>query len=626
MIDHVVGNKLLSASVRQDIIERTDGIPLFVEEMTKAVLEAESEGDAQRTAATVPSPALAVPASLHASLMARLDRLGSAKEVAQIGATIGRQFSHALLAAIAHAREPELQSALDRLVASGLLFRQGVPPHASYLFKHALVQDAAYGTLLREQRRALHARIAETIESQFADIAETQPELLAHHCAEAGLIEKAALLWGKAGQRSVERSALVEAVEQFKRALDQIGALPATPALRREQIKLQVALINPLTHVKGYAAPETKAAIEQARLLIEQADEFGEPPEDPLLLFSVLRSAWAASYVAFDGTMLRELATQFLTLAEVQRTAIPLMVGHRLMGTSLAFTGNLVGGRLHYDQAMALYDPAVHGPLALQFGHDHRATVLSFRSRTLWMLGFPEAAATDADNALKRAREISQAVTLLNTLYLTSFPLILCGNYAAAAAQIDELIVLANEKGSSFWKAEGLPQRGLLMAEAGRAFDGAQLITSGITALRSTGGTWERPWYLSHLANIYAKLDRFDDTWRYMSEAMVAIETTKERWFEAESNRIAGQIVLLSPEPNAAKAQEYFERALQIAREQQAKSWELRAAMSMARLWRDQGKRTEACDLLAPIYGWFTEGFDTRDLKEAKALLEQLAS
>ena len=164
------------------------------------------------------------------------------------------------------------------------------------------------------------------------------------------------------------------------------------------------------------------------------------------------------------------------------------------------------------------------------------------------------------------------------------------------------------------------------MAEAGRAFDGAQLITSGITALRSTGGTWERPWYLSHLANIYAKLDRFDDAWRYMSEAMVAIETTKERWFEAESNRIAGQIVLLSPEPNAAKAQEYFERALQIAREQQAKSWELRAAMSMARLWRDQGKRTEACDLLAPIYGWFTEGFDTRDLKEAKALLEQLAS
>ena len=233
-------------SIRQDIVERTDGIPLFVEEMTKAVLEAGSEGDARQTLPLFRLSALAVPASLHASLMARLDRLGPAKEVAQIGAVIGREFSHALLAAVVREPEAELESALDRLTAAGLLFRQGVPPHATYLFKHALVQDAAYGTLLREPRRALHARIAETLESQFADIAENRPELLAHHCTEAGLIEKAAGLWGKAGQRSLERSALVEAAEQFTRALGQIAALPATPALRREQIELQVALINSL--------------------------------------------------------------------------------------------------------------------------------------------------------------------------------------------------------------------------------------------------------------------------------------------------------------------------------------------------------------------------------------------
>ena len=245
IIARLVGNKQLPANVTAEIVERTDGIPLFVEEMTKAVLEAESEGEARRTAAAVPSPALAVPASLQASLMARLDRLGPAKEVAQIGAAIGREFSHALLAAVVHKPEAELGAALDRLIAAGLLFRQGVPPHATYLFKHALVQDAAYGTLLREPRRALHARIAETLESQFAEIAESQPELLARHCTEAGLIEKAAGLWGKAGQRSLERSALVEAAEQFTRALDQIATLPATPALRREQIKLQVALITP---------------------------------------------------------------------------------------------------------------------------------------------------------------------------------------------------------------------------------------------------------------------------------------------------------------------------------------------------------------------------------------------
>ena len=251
MIDRVIGNKLLPANIRKDIIERTDGIPLFVEEMTKAVLEAGGELEAMQTAAAVPSPALAVPASLHASLMARLDRLGPAKEVAQIGAAIGREFSHALLAAVVRKPEAELGSALDRLIRAGLLFRKGVPPHATYLFKHALVQDAAYGTLLRQPRRALHARIADALERQFADIAEGQPEVLARHCTEAGLIDKAASLWGKAGLRSMERSALVEAVEQLTRALGQIATLPSTPALRREEIKLQVALINPLQHVKG---------------------------------------------------------------------------------------------------------------------------------------------------------------------------------------------------------------------------------------------------------------------------------------------------------------------------------------------------------------------------------------
>jgi predicted ATPase len=262
IVEGITGNKLLPASIRQDIIERTDGVPLFVEEMTKAVLEAEVEDDAARIVAAIPAPTLAVPASLHA-LMARLDRLGSAKEIAQIGAAIGREFSHALLAAVTRKPEAETASALDRIITAGLLFRQGLPPHATYLFKHALVQDVAYGTLLREPRRALHARIVDALESQFVDVAESQAELLARHCTEAGLIEKAASLWGKAGERSLERSALAEAVEQLTRALDQIATLPATPALRREQIKLQAALITPLIHLKGYAAPETKEAAER---------------------------------------------------------------------------------------------------------------------------------------------------------------------------------------------------------------------------------------------------------------------------------------------------------------------------------------------------------------------------
>jgi class 3 adenylate cyclase/predicted ATPase len=625
MIDRVVGNKLISANIRQDIIERTDGIPLFVEEMTKAVLEAGSESEARQTAGAVPSPAVAVPASLHASLMARLDRLGSAKEVAQIGAAIGREFSHALLAAVVRKLEAELGSALDRLIAAGLLFRQGVPPHATYLFKHALVQDAAYGTLLREPRRALHARIAEALESQFAEIAESKPELLARHCTEAGLIEKAAVLWGKAGQRSLERSALVEAAEQLSRALGQIAALPATPALRREQIKLQVALITPLIHVKGYAAPETKAATEQARLYIERADALGEPPEDPLLLFSVLYGFWVANYVAFNGDVMRNLAAQFLALAEKQEATVPLMIGHRLMGASLLETGDIAQGRAHYNQAIALYDPADHRPLATRFGQDVGVAILSYRSLALWLLGYPEAACTDSEHALKDARVIGQAATLMYALCVPSFTHIFCGNYAAASAQSDEAVPLADEKGALLWKAFGMLQRGCLFALTGKAADAVQMITSGITAWRSTGATLWTPLYLSFLTRAYADVRQFDDAWRCIGEAMAAIETTKERWFEAEIHRMAGEIALKSPDPDAAKAEAYFQRALAVARKQQAKSWELRAAMSMARLWRDQGKRDEARDLLAPVYGWFTEGFDTLDLKEAKVLLDALA-
>ncbi len=624
MIDRVVGNKLLPASIRQDIIERTDGIPLFVEEMTKAVLEAEGEGEARRTAATVPSPTLAVPASLHASLMARLDRLGPAKEVAQIGATIGREFSHTLLAAVVRKPEAELGSALDRLIAAGLLFRQGVPPHATYLFKHALVQDAAYGTLLREPRRALHARIAETLESQFPEIAENQPELVARHCTEAILIEKAAGLWGKAGQRSLQRSALVEAVEQLTRALGQIATLPATPALRREQIKLQVALITPLIHVKGHAAPETKAAVERARLLIEQAEALGEPPEDLLLLFSVLYGFWTASYVALNGQAVRDLAAQFLALAEKQKTTGPLMIGHRLIGTSLVCTGDIAESRAHYDRAVALYDPAEHRSLATHFAVDPGVANLGFRSHALRFLGYPEAALTDTEHALKDAREIGHAATLMYALFHTSFPHIWCGNYATANAQSDEVVVLADEKRAAFWKAGATAGQGCVFALTGKASDAVHMITSGITALRSTGATVSMPWYLSILAKAHAELGQFDDAWRCIDEAMTAVETTKERASEAEINRVAGVIALMSPEPDAAKAEAYFERALVVARKQQAKSWELRAAMPLARLWRDQGKRGEARDLLAPVYGWFTEGFDTLDLKEAKALLDEL--
>ena len=504
-----------------------------------------------------------------------------------------------------------------------MLFRQGVPPHATYLFKHALVQDAAYGTLLREPRRALHARIAETLESQFAEIAESQPELLARHCTNAGLIEKAARLWGKAGQRSLARSALVEAAAQLTRALAQIAALPATKALRREEIKQQIGLTNALMHTKGYAAPETKASLDRARSLIERAEAMGEPAEDPLLLFSVLYGFWGANFIAFDGAAVRELAAQFLALAGKQGATVQLMIGHRLMGTSLLFTGDIAQGRTHCDAAIALYDPVAHRPLATSFGQDVRVSILCYRSWALWVLGYPDAALADTGQVLKDAREIDHAPTLMYALQFAPFINMSCGNYAVASALADELVALADEKGALLWKAFGMMNQGCLFTLADRASDAVGKMTSGITAFRATGAKVWLPSNLSFLAKAYADAGQLGDAWRCIGEAVKAVETTKEKWFEAEIHRMAGEIAL-SGEPDATKAEAYFARALAIARGQQAKSWELRAAMSLARLYRDQGRRNEARDLLAPVYGWFTEGLDTLDLKEAKTLLDAL--
>ena len=412
---------------------------------------------------------------------------------------------------------------------------QGLPPDSDYRFKHALIADAAYENLLKSRRQVLHRRVAEVLRDRFADTATVEPELLAHHFTQAGLTEAAIEWWGKAGQRSLARSALVEGAEQLKRALDQIATLPATPALRREEIKLEVAFAN-----------------------------------------------------------------------------------------ALALTGDLVDGKEHYDRALAIYDPAEHGPLTTRSGRDVGVTLLSFRASCVWQLGYPAASRNDAERAVKNARETGQATTLMYALFSAVVNHIRCGNYAAAHTEVDELIALADERGAAYWKACGTAARGWLFTETGKASDAVRAITSGITSLRSTGATLYEPWHLWYLATAYAELGQPDDARRCIDDAIEKVERSKEKWCEAEVHRIAGEIALKSLAPDPEKAEAYFERALAVARQQQAKSWELRAAMSMARLWRDQGKRDEARDLLAPVYGWFTEGFDTLDLKEAKALLDEL--
>ena len=409
-IEQTAGNGPLPANIRQDIVERADGVPLFVEEMTKAVMGVEGKDETAKTAAAVPRTDQAILASLHASLMARLDRLGNAKAVAQIGAAMGREFSHALLSSVSRETEAELGSSLDRLIQAGLLYRQGSPPHATYLFKHALVQDTAYGTLLREPRRALHARIANALETGFADVAESRPELLAQHFTEAGQIERAAALWAISGLRAAARSALIEAEAQLTRGqADRIAA--GNPLVAPEQIKVQIGLANTLMATKGFAATETKDALEKARASIDSVQAVGEVVEDPMALFSTLYDVWTANYIAFNGDAVRKLATQYLVLARQQAETLPLVVGHRLMRGSLLPTGDIFEGRAHLDRAAKLYDPGRHRPLLARFGLDVGVVVLSSRAISLWLLGYPAAARADIDSALSGAREIGHAAT-----------------------------------------------------------------------------------------------------------------------------------------------------------------------------------------------------------------------
>jgi class 3 adenylate cyclase/predicted ATPase len=610
MVEELAARHALAKELIEGVAERTGGVPLFIEEVTRLLLERGEQGG--------------IPPTLQQSLTARLDRLGRAREVAQIGAVIGRSFSYRLIRALAEMEDAALQGTLERLAEADILLVQGLPPQSEYRFKHALIQDAAYENLLKSRRQALHRRIGEILIEQSAGDASIEPELLARHFSEAGLTESAIEWWGKAGQRAIARSAFAEAAEQIKRALDQVISLPMTPALRREQIKLQVALITPLMYLKGYVAPETKLAVERARLLLEQAEGHGETLEDPLLLFSVLYGFWTASHVDFDGDKMCDLAHEFVTLAEKQGSIAPRMVGHRLMGMALVQTGNLAQGRVHFDRAMALYNPIEHRPLATRFGVDSGVSIYSNRSWALWLLGHPAMALADAKRALQDAREIGQAAEFIYAAVHSAFPLIFSGRFSEAEELLKTAVTEAEEIRADYLKALATMFHGSLLALTGRALDSVNMIMSGLTEVRSTGSTLWVPLYLSSLATAHSESGRFDDASHSIRESLTMLQRTGEKWCEAEVYRIAGDLMLNSHEHDAVKAEEYFGRALAVARQQQAKSWELRAAMSMTRLWRSRGKPQQARELLAPVYDWFTEGFDTLDLREAKALLDEL--
>ena len=613
MIDRVVGNKLLPASIRHDIIERADGIPLFVEEMTKAVLEAESEGDAQKSAAAVPSPALAVPASLHASLMARLDRLGSAKEVAQIGAAIGREFSHALLAAVTHKTEAELQLALDHLMAAGLLFRQGTPPHATYLFKHALVRDAAYSTLLREPRRALHAGIAKMLEGQFTEIAENQPEILARHLTEAGRTERAVEQWLKAGRRAAGRSAYVEAIAHFKKGLGLLVSMPDWARRGVIESDLQLALGVSLFATKGLSSLEAAEAYQRARALCEASG-------DIVRLVSALWGLWHSCNSTNRLEAAHALCNQMLTLTDKHGDGELRLQAQHAAWTTYFFRGEPIRSLRHCEIGKTLYGPHLHqSHVALHGGHNPGVCARMVSAWGEWMIGHSDTGLRFIDDALRLAEELAHPYSKLMVLqYVVMFHLFR-REIPAAMAYLDAADVLAADQHLSPFLNSSIVHSAVAMAE-NRADAAAANIRKGMEIGQASN--LMRPYYLGLLAEALGAAGDKEGALGAIVNALSMVETTGERWWEAELCRLRGELLRSCQEESDSEV--WFQRSLDISRHQKAKSLELRASMSLARLWRDQGKRDEARDLLAPVYGWFTEGFDTRDLKEAKALLEEL--
>jgi class 3 adenylate cyclase len=616
MIDRVVGNKGLPANIRQDIIERTDGIPLFVEEMTKAVVEAESQGAAEHTVSTVPSPALAVPASLHASLMARLDRLGAAKEVAQIGGAIGREFSHALLAAVTRKGEAELDAALNRLVDAGLLFRQGLPPHATYLFKHALVQDAAYGTLLRGPRQELHARIAAATEKGMPERVEREPELLAYHYAEAGQPDTAAGYWLAAGRLAARRSANSEAVAHLRRGIAAVRGLPETVERNRLELALQLALGPALVSSRGFGDAEASTgyqrAAELARRLGDDRDRFAATWG----LWITIRAKSASDHMRLRLQYLGEM----VEAAERTGDAELLLQAHHSSWSTRIWNGEFASASEHVRSGLALYDPERHRHHALMYGgHDPGVCGNGQGAVALWALGWPDRAVQSARESIVLGETLDHLPSLLHSLWFATSVYFLRRQAADVLACSARLLALGSEHGLKLYEAIGGVFHGWALIQQLDAQAGLAELRAAVATYATTARV-NLDLYRAILAEAELRAGNFEEG----TAVLIQGERSTDEWWRAGYLRLRGDLLLRGPNDDRGAAERLYRQAISVAAGQQAKSLELRAATSLAMLLGEQGRRSEGYAVLAPVYGWFTEGFGTLDLREAKALLGEL--
>jgi class 3 adenylate cyclase/predicted ATPase len=620
LVAQVTGDKPLPREIVEQIVARTDGVPLFIEELTKTVLESGLLTDAgDHYELSKPLPPLAIPATLHDSLMARLDRLAPVKEVAQIGAVIGREFSYELLAAVAPMSANQLGDALEQLVSSELVFRRGTPPEATYSFKHALVQDAAYQSLLRSKRQQLHARIAHVLEERPTDARENAPGVLARHLTDAGLAERAIPYWRRAGELAAARSANVEAIASLSRGLDLIATLPNATERLDEELALQLAIGGPLIATKGSAAPEVEQTYSRACALCEQLGRSDE-------LFPVLRGLWTNHHVRGDLRQANALAKRLVVLAEEQGEPLCRALARRAQGTTLFYLGNfweataVLGEGIAIDDDIAAWEDPAHLLI-----YTERAGVACrlYSAWALWYLGFPHNALQKVEAGVALAQRLGHVHSIAFALNWAALLHNLRREFDAAHRRAEAAIDIASDYGLSQWLAIATFYRGVAMVGLGQLGEGMAQLHAGQGAYNGTGARVIQSQWLGFLAAAHVQAGQFDDALHALYQASEAARETGECHWQAELYRLKGAVLAKIGEN--AEAALCLQRAIDTARSQQAKSLELRAGTSLARLWRDQGRFAEARDLLASVYGWFTEGFDTADLKDAKALLDELA-
>jgi predicted ATPase len=592
---------------------------LFVEELTKTVLESELLEDiGDQYVAAGPLPALAVPSTLLDSLTARLDRLGAAKEVAQISAVIGREFSYQLLTAVVPLSANLLKAALARLVASELIFVSADLANPTYTFKHAIVQDAAYGMLSRRKRQQLHSRIADALENSFPYMIEAQPELLAHHLAQAGSIERAIDYLRKAGQRAIERSANAEAIGHLTGALGLLQSLPNSPERKQTRLDLKVMMAQALIASHGYAAPSTRRILLQAKELIDEST-------CPSQKFSVLYGIWACQYVGGEVDKQRDVALEFLAAAERTDDTAVRCVAHRILGTTYVTMGRFASGLHHLKQARALYDPEHHADYRHQYGQDIGAAALCYLSWALWHLGHFDQASEAATEAMKLAEKLSHPHTLVYTIcHARAFMDLFRGRCEDTQSYANLMVSICNESGFSHWKNFGRILDGWAAVCGGDVDRGTDVLRNAVAGWQKGGARLWMPMFMILEAEAHVKAGRAEAALQAVGQALAIGEHTGECWALAEALRTKARILLSTGRAKRDEIEAILLDSLEIARRQQARCWELRTSCDLARLWQDQGRNREALKLLQSVCDRFEESSDVADLGNARALVRCL--